>query len=103
MFTDASRVAAHLGLRADDGHLAPIVAAVNAWVARLPSVTNSEGEPTPDAQLGATMLAARLHRRRNSPAGIETVTEAGVGYVARGDSDVARLLGIDSHLNPQIG
>ena len=42
--------------------------------------------------LGATMLAARLIRRRNSPAGIDAFTEAGVAYVQRTDPDVASLL-----------
>lgn len=50
--------------------------------------------------LGTVMLAARLYRRRNSPNGVETITADGVAYVARYDSDVARMLRTDA---PQVG
>ena len=46
------------------------------------------------------MLTARLHRRRNSAAGIEAMTELGATYVSRYDNDIARLLRIDSFQTP---
>lgn len=51
-------------------------------------------------ELGTVMLALRLYRRRNSPNGVETITGDGVAYVARYDTDVARLLRTDV---PQVG
>lgn len=50
--------------------------------------------------LGATMLTARMYRRRNSPNGIESLTEMGTSYVSRYDSDIARLLKIDAFATP---
>lgn len=72
--------------------------AVHALVSRLPV-----GAATPwadDTTLGAVMLTARLHRRRNSAAGIEAMTELGATYVSRYDNDIARLLRIDSFQTP---
>lgn len=81
-----------------DAALAAVCAATVAHVAGLPVVAN---RPDPAAQwpgtveLGATMLAARLYRRRNSPNGLETITADGVAYVARYDSDIAAMLATD--------
>lgn len=86
-----------------DPDLEHIVEAVNAYVATLPGVYTAHGTATKPATLGAVMLAARLHRRRNSPNGIESITDTGVAYAARTDSDIARLLGIDAHLRPKVG
>lgn len=43
---------------------------------------------------GCIMLAARMDRRRNSPAGVDTMGEIGVVYVSRKDPDIAQLLDI---------
>lgn len=51
-------------------------------------------------KLGAMMLTARLHRRRNSPSGVESLTEMGASYISRYDSDIARLLLIDAFAKP---
>lgn len=45
----------------------------------------------PDAYRGGVMLAARLVRRRNSPAGIESFGES-VTYVASYDPDLDRFM-----------
>ena len=78
------------------------VAAANSVVARYVPPADSEGERG-DHQLAATMLAARLYRRRNSPDGVQAMTDAGAWYVARTDPDVARLLRIDQYISPQVG
>lgn len=52
---------------------------------------------------GAVMLAARLHRRRNSPSGVEAFNEMGAVYVQRNDPDVALLLGLGAHTEPRVG
>jgi hypothetical protein len=52
---------------------------------------------------GATMLAARIYRRRNSPAGVESFGELGPLYVQRNDPDIAILLGLGSYRRPAVG
>lgn len=52
---------------------------------------------------GASMLAARLFRRRNSPAGVETFTDQGAVYVQRNDPDIAQLLRLGTYAPPQVG
>jgi len=49
------------------------------------------------------MLAARMYRRRNSPSGVEAITDAGTSFVARYDSDISRLLRLDGFAQPRIG
>lgn len=83
-----------------------VCASARAYVRRLPIVHDSSAEDddaAEDVRLGVIMLAARLHRRRNSPGGIEAMTEAGATYVARHDADVSRLLRLDSYQSPQVG
>lgn len=79
-----------------------IVAAVNDYVGRLPVARRiipavDGGQPTIPGgiKLGALMLAARTHRRRNSPNGIEAVTGDTVAYVSRHDPEVRRYLELD--------
>lgn len=72
-------------------HVAEVVPAVNALVATWH--TPSEAGVWPDSvRMGAVMLAARITRRRNSPGGVETLTDLGPTYVARYDADLDRLL-----------
>lgn len=94
----AHETAAWMKLAAADAALEACARAAHALVARLPV-----GRAAPwaeDTRLGAIMLTARLHRRRNSPAGIEALTEMGASYVSRYDSDIARLLKIDAFMGP---
>lgn len=96
----------------DDQLVDACVAAANAFVASIPylnppTVTppiDPPVEPVVDPQTaqGATMLAARLYRRRNSPGGVEAYTDAAV-YVARTDPDVALLLKLGPNKPPQVG
>jgi hypothetical protein len=112
-WTDTPRVKTWLKLPddADNDVVGQAVAAVNAWVSDLPHVPvyvpppadPVEPDPLAGWRLGATMLAARYHRRRNSAGGVESVTDAGAVYVPRRDSDVDRLLRIGTHAPPRLG
>ena len=98
-FTSAELVAAQLKLTTADALCTRVAAAVNDLLAGHDDLVEA-GQPTLSAQLGATMLAARLHRRRNSPGGIESFVADGAVYVSRQDPDVAVLLRMD---HPGVG
>lgn len=108
-FTTAADVASHLKLAAPDALATSAAAAVNAMLAGredLVVVVDAEAgtvEPSAAAKLGATMLAARLHRRRNTPFGVEAIDGTAASTMARNDPDVARLLGLDWHTAPGVG
>lgn len=94
----------------DDDKLALIVSAVNSqvrtWRVSQAAVTDPfDPEATwPDRiVLGATMLAGRLWRRKNSPAGVEAFGSMGATYVMRSDPDIAQLLALGSWQAPQVG
>jgi hypothetical protein len=59
-------------------------------------------QPDGEVYQGAVMLAARLVRRRNSPAGIETFTDS-VAYVSRWDPDIQRALRQGAYAWPAVG
>lgn len=100
--TDVEKVAAHLQMRGDREGVAPAVAAVNAFMRRVAEPA-AGGEWSPDQMYGATMLAARVHRRRNSPAGVETLGDMGPTYVSRYDPDLEMLLGFGAWQTPKVG
>jgi hypothetical protein len=89
----------------DDAELSNIVAAVNAEVRTWPVSTAAVGAAAWPANLerGAHMLAARLFRRRNSPAGVESFGSLGAAYVMRTDPDIAMLLKLGSWQRPGLG
>lgn len=58
---------------------------------------------SPEIRYGAKLLAARLHRRRNSPAGVESLGELGPVYVSRNDPDLAQLLRLGRYSRPRVG
>jgi hypothetical protein len=96
--TTAALVADQLGLPAGDApKLAVTVAAVNGFVRRAASTTPEE------RSLGATMLAARVWRRRQTPEGVATFTDTGLVGVARSDPEVWMLLGLGSWAPPVVG
>lgn len=102
--TTATQVAVQLSWSADDladqdklDTLGPTVAAVNEFVARC--ATAGQFSRT----LGATMLAARLWRRRNSPEGVASFGADAPVYVQRNDPDIGMLLGIGNHAPPVVG
>lgn len=90
---------------ADDDRLAPIVAAVNTLVRSWPVSAAAVGAPAwpADIVLGANMLAARLWRRKDSPAGVEVFAADGAAYVMRNDPDIAMTLKLGSWSRPQLG
>jgi hypothetical protein len=89
----------------DDDELGGIVAAVNnqvrTWAVSQAAVDSGEW---PDRIVrGATMLAARLFRRKGSPAGVESFGSLGGAYVMRTDPDIAMLLKLGPWTGPQVG
>lgn len=92
------QVQRHLKLPTVDEHLEIIVGEVNGMV------NEWHGEEWPaGVELGAIMLAARLHRRRNSSSGVEAFSELGTSYVSRYDADLDRQLRINSWSTPVVG
>lgn len=89
----------------DDTELTTVVAAVNSevrtWQVAQDAVDAAEWPER--IQHGATMLAARLHRRKGSPAGVESFGSLGAAYVMRTDPDIAMLLKLGSWQRPQVG
>lgn len=84
-------------------HIAAVVPAVNAYV-RTYRTPPADGQPWPATLVhGAVMLAARNVRRRNSPAGVETVGDMGAVYVSRFDRDLDQLLGLGDFRDLVIG
>lgn len=106
--TTADAVAEQLGIHnpgpADLERLGRVVAAVCALLVEWfgDRGTETAGWPA-HMQEGATMLAARVDRRRNSPAGVEALGELGPVYVSRNDPDVAQLLGLGRYAKPAVG
>lgn len=95
----------------DDERLGQITAAVNAAVRTWPCAEDSSAPDTPVGERvwnartseGATLLSARLFRRKNSPAGVEAFGELGPVYVQRNDPDVAMLLNLGTYALPELG
>lgn len=101
----------------DDVRLGPIVAAVNRVIRRLPvaegitgTIADPEADPPveadswpDDVRQGATMLASRLWKRKNSPAGVEALGTDGPLYVRRNDPDIAMLLQLGDWSEPSVG
>lgn len=93
----------------DDARLTSIVAAVNAIVRALPvarvaaGAEDWSGDEVQHVVEGATMLAARLWRRKDSPDGIAAFGEAGPVYVQRNDPDIAMLLQLGAYARPAVG
>lgn len=99
----------------DDDLIQAAVDATNMFVWRLPGRYSPtyvdprivDGDPDTweaDTAYGATMLAGRLYRRRNSPAGVESFSDlGGAVYVQRNDPDIAMMLGIGAYTRPRVG
>jgi hypothetical protein len=102
---DAVKVQLAITDERDDARLDAQVAAVNSMVRTWRcSVAAVDQETWPDRiVLGATLLAARYFRRKNSPAGVEAMGTNGAAYVMRTDPDVAQLLQLGTHSPPTVG
>lgn len=87
----------------DSGLLADCCGAAEPIVVRHRSDIGTDPDAIPDdVYQGAVMLAARLYRRRNSPAGIETMGET-VNYVASFDPDLDQFLRRGRYRMPGVG
>ncbi|MBF0808514.1 hypothetical protein E4U03_07815 [Rothia nasimurium] len=92
-----------LGASATDEEMEVIASSVTSYVNSLPSIDrDTEGNWAATTLLGATMLGARLYKRRASPNGIESFAEIGNTYISRYDSDIARLLHIEAFRKPLV-
>lgn len=88
------------GIPVTDPALLTALDYVNGFIATLKLIDPNE----PHVKTAAIMLTARIHRRRNSSGGIETLGDlGGATYVARYDPDIARALKIDGYQGPQVG
>ncbi|MEU3475348.1 hypothetical protein [Rhodococcus sp. NPDC006774] len=94
-------VTVQLGLPAADDHVPGVVDAVAGLLYRWHDCTlapenaavPAESAVWPDDLFrGAVMLAAKLHRRRNTPDGTLANDDYGPVYVARSDPDISMLL-----------
>lgn len=101
---DAAAVESYLGLGADRDRdqLMAVCAAVNDLVSDWHGL-DGDDEPGDRLKFGALMLAARVYRRRNSPAGVEALGELGPVYVSRNDPDLTMMLGLGNYRTPKIG
>lgn len=100
----AAEVETYLGLTTgrDAIELGRVVDAVNTLVGTWTGYTSRDDAPT-NIAFGALMLAARVFRRRNSPAGVESLGEMGPVYVSRRDPDLAMMLGLQNFGHPLVG
>jgi hypothetical protein len=110
--TSDELVKAHLKIEdaVDDAAISGVVAATNQLVRELPIAAPFDTDPAPDnwsaaprIVQGATMLAARLFERRNSPQGVAAFGDGAAAYVQRNDPDVAILLRIGPYAKPAVG
>lgn len=110
--TTKDKVKAHLGItdNVDDAAISDAVAAVNGMVTGWPvaQVANSDPAPAnwdafPRIVHGATLLASRYFRRRNSPDGVTSLGDGSPAFIARTDPDVAQLLQLGGNAAPQVG
>jgi hypothetical protein len=85
-----------------DQMIGECLAATLAYVGRLPVSQLPDAAAADDVRQGIVMLSARTFRRRNSPAGIESIAEQ-VTFVASYDPDIERLLRIGRQAAPGIG
>lgn len=91
----------------DNDELTQHVDAVNAMVRRWPVaryalLTDPAAWPA-DITKGANLMAVRLWRRKDSPAGTEAMPQLGAAYIARSDPEVAQLLQLGPWAPPQVG
>jgi len=69
-----------------------------------PATYSLQGEIEAESlELGALMLASRLHARRRSPDKTLFMAETGTTTISDVDNDIARLLRIGRHGKPKVG
>lgn len=89
----------------DRSRIDSIVEAVNDYVRTLRVADKARGSTAWPANIveGATMLAGRIWRRKDTPGGTYTVGGDVPVFVHRQDPDVAMLLGLGSYGKPDVG
>lgn len=97
---------------ADEPRVDRLVLAANAYVRKLPVCDELRGLPDPAPAdwagyehivEGATMLVARLYRRKNTPDGVAMFGGDTIAYVRRVDPDIAQLLQLGDYAPPAVG
>ena len=88
---------------ASDPSVLEVVEAVNSLVPTWAYPAGEDGEWAPHQRFGASLLAARLYRRKDSPGGMANFGIEGSGYVSGNWPDVAMLLGIGSSAVGRVG
>jgi hypothetical protein len=107
--TTVALVKEHLAITddRDDARIGRAVDAVNrlvrCWPCSEVAVDAADWDDDSDVVHGATMLAARYFRRKNSPSGVEQVATTGPVYVARNDPEVSQLLQLGPWAPPSVG
>lgn len=86
---------------AEDPTLGEVVEAVRTLVPTW--LSEPEGGWKAHHHLGATMLAARLYRRRDAPGGLAEFGMEGATYVSGNWPDVAMLLGLGNYALGRFG
>lgn len=116
---DVDQVGSWLSLRGtisetESANLVLAAAAVESHVQRCRPdfwvpVLDDDGEvlgqayrPDHEVTVAAVMLAARVYRRRNSPAGVEVMGES-IAYASRYDPEIDRALRTGFFSSPQVG
>jgi hypothetical protein len=94
-----------VGQDIDDAPLQVYVDAVNDQARTWPISAGALGQEEwqPRVILGATMLTARLWRRRDTVGGVEVFGDGGIAYVRRTDPDIADLLELGESTRPRVG
>jgi hypothetical protein len=99
--TDLARVNRMLGRSEDDQEALEVVEAVLTLV---PTWLDQPAAGwAAHHVLGATMLATRLERRKDSPGGLAQFGLEGAAYVAGNWADVAMLLGVGNYAVGRVG
>lgn len=93
------------GDHTEDGRLTTVILAVNDEIRTWPVAARSSGldEWKTSTVHGATLLAARIDARRNTPDGVAGFSDGAPIYVQRNDPDVAMLLGLGAWSKPAVG
>lgn len=101
--TDVARVNRMLGR--DETDVDPdVVEMVEAANSIVPTwVDRPSGGWKAHQKVGASMLAARLYRRKDSPGGMAAFGAEGGGYVSGNWPDIAMLLGLGTYAVGRVG
>lgn len=103
VLTDLARVNRVLSRAPDDAQAAEAVEAVVSLVPTFAVPKGPAGTWAGHQCYGATLLAARLERRKDSPGGMAEFGIEGAAYVSGNWTDVAMLLGLGQYSVGRVG